>query len=175
MRYFTLLLALAATPADAVTMAITHSWGKAGVPFESYRADAIACTWRGYDMDLSHTEAAKAFQWGTRRIDDVYEAGHDLLNLATGVAQVEQAVRPEQRMTEAKQTMQAEVDDCLISRGYQRFHLTAGQTKRLGRMKIGSDERRQYLYHLASDPGILQAQREPNPAPPPPPTPAPGP
>jgi hypothetical protein len=56
--------------------------------------------------------------------------------------------------------MQREPERCLSDRGYTKFKLTKDQSRRLARLKAGSLERRKYLYSLASDPRVLQEQRE---------------
>ncbi len=45
---------------------------------------------------------------------------------------------------------------CLTERGYSEFALTAEQRKHLATLAQGSDERRDYLYKLGTDPSILE-------------------
>jgi hypothetical protein len=53
----------------------------------------------------------------------------------------------------------AQDEQCLMQRGYSKFRLTDEQRKRLSKLRAGSDERRAYLYGLASDPAVLQSQK----------------
>lgn len=75
--------------------------------------------------------------------------------------QVRRGIRPERRMAELKQGMTAVVEGCLRERGYVQFRLTDEQRRALSRLREGSDERREYLYELASDAEILHAQALP--------------
>ncbi|HKU88398.1 MAG TPA: hypothetical protein VJP84_01300 [Steroidobacteraceae bacterium] len=47
---------------------------------------------------------------------------------------------------------------CLTSRGYTEFELTAEQRAALAKLPQGSDERREYLYKLGTDPEVLSKQ-----------------
>lgn len=53
---------------------------------------------------------------------------------------------------------------CLSNRGYTEFALTSEQRAQLAKLKQGSDERREYLYKLGTDPGVLQNQAVTQPA-----------
>lgn len=67
------VLLFAALPARATTPSI--SWGKPGVSFENYRADAIACARAAYDLDVGGTEAAAILRDASRKIDTIAETG----------------------------------------------------------------------------------------------------
>jgi hypothetical protein len=47
---------------------------------------------------------------------------------------------------------------CLVNRGYTEFALTAEQRAALSRLPQGSDQRREYLYKLGTDPDVLTRQ-----------------
>ena len=47
---------------------------------------------------------------------------------------------------------------CLVERGYQEFQLTAEQRQHLATLPQGSDERRDYLYKLGTDPAVFKTQ-----------------
>lgn len=51
---------------------------------------------------------------------------------------------------------------CLSSRGYTEFELTAEQRAALSKLPQGSDERREYLYKLGTDPEVLSRQALPH-------------
>jgi hypothetical protein len=44
---------------------------------------------------------------------------------------------------------------CLVERGYTEFQLTSEQRAQLAKLPQGSDERREYLYKLGTDPQVL--------------------
>jgi hypothetical protein len=155
----------AAAPAPPMT------WGKAGVSLDQYRQDALDCGREGYTLDISGTDDAKVFVRASRQLDAVTAGvmapsmtgmGDDLfnqiLNRVNQQTQIVASARPEQRFRHIKQTLQSVVDQCLTSRGYSKFQLTDEQRRRLGKLKAGTDERRAYLYSLASDPAVVQAQ-----------------
>jgi hypothetical protein len=47
---------------------------------------------------------------------------------------------------------------CLVNRGYTEFELTGEQRAALSKLPQGSDERREYLYKLGTDPDVLTRQ-----------------
>ena len=77
---------------------------------------------------------------------------------ARNYEQARRSIRPEQRIKELKQGMVGLVEDCLRERGYVQFRLTDDQREMLSKLDRGSDERREFLYSLASNPEVLNAQ-----------------
>jgi len=55
--------------------AAQESWGKAGISFEQYRSEAIACARQGANLDVSHTDAAAVLIDASRKIDTITENG----------------------------------------------------------------------------------------------------
>jgi hypothetical protein len=51
---------------------------------------------------------------------------------------------------------------CLVNRGYSEFELTAEQRAQLAKLPQGSEERREYLYKLGTDPEVLTRQSVPH-------------
>lgn len=159
---------LASEPVAAEIKAIRESWGKPGVGFDQYRADAIACGHAGYDRDIADTDAAKAFVTASNQYDSTLngtyqpmpdQSPQDALQVyASRLGQIKAGLDPERRMKEIGDLQQSTVDGCLMQRGYRRFRLTEDQRRRLAKLKIGSPERHDYLYRLASDPAVLDAQ-----------------
>jgi hypothetical protein len=162
------------------------SWGKLGVTFEQYRADAVACGRAGYYLDVSGTDAARVFRnashqidtivdtgaapvnkWATDQIDPshgaaslsrIEEAPAHFVEVGTRIGHVVASTRPEERMREVGQLLQSTVEQCLVARGYQRFQLSSDQRKHLRKLRPGTPERQAYLYGLATDAEILKAQ-----------------
>ena len=158
---FLVISLVAAGGADAQTREVQASWGKSGVSFEQYRADAIECGVAGHYSDISQTEAAKAFVLGSRRIDNLLDNNTDpasAMDNAVQSARVIEAVRPGQRRKEIKVALLSTVEQCLASRGYQRFRLTEEQREKLRKMPKGSDERHQFLHGLARSSRVLSTQ-----------------
>jgi hypothetical protein len=176
---------LVAAPAPSATAPQT-SWGKLGVSFEQYRADAVSCGRKGYYRDVSNTEAARIFRAASQQIDTISDTGpapvdkwqteqvdpsggaaslsrYDeapvhFVDVGHRISQVVASTRPEERMAEVGELLQSTVEQCLAARGYQRFQLTPEQQKRLGKLRPGTAERQAYLYGLATDARILEAQ-----------------
>lgn len=153
-------LLAAGTPLEAAKRKPIESWGKPGVSFEQYRADAIACAERGYYLDIAQTDDAKAFVRGSRELDDATQstavAGpsadpiDDAVRRANAYEQIRRGVEPERRIDNLRTVLQSAVDSCLRARGYAKFTLTAAQRRQLGKLPIGSPQRRTYLYEIAS-------------------------
>jgi hypothetical protein len=167
------LVGLVAASAAAAP-APPDSWGKAGVSLTQYRQDAIDCAVEGYALDISKTNDAQAFVRATRELDSVpggliaQTIGMnptanvvDVVSWAGVQAHIIDSLRPEERFKNIKAMQLAQTDACLMQRGYSKFRLTDDQRRQLRHLKFGSDERRAYLYSLASNPAVLEAQREP--------------
>lgn len=108
--------------------------------------------------------AAGSVGSGGSRGGDVPPDASSAAAAATGVEQgrryeqVRRSIRPERRMEELKHGMVAVVEDCLRERGYVAFRLTDNQRETLAKLDRGSDERREFLYSLASNPNVLETQ-----------------
>lgn len=157
----------------AAAPAPQDSWGKPRVSLVQYRQDAIDCAEQGYYLDISRTDDAKEFVRATRELNSVpgpvisqtvgtgpgsTNSVDVMADFANIQAHIVENVRPDQRFKNIKQMQLAKTDQCLVQRGYSKFHLTDEQRHRLSKLKFGSDERRQYLYGLASNPTVLQSQ-----------------
>ena len=165
-------IALAAAPAAAEPLPV-DSWGRAGVAYETYRNDSLECGLVGYYADVSQTEQAQAFVGATRQLESVDNANYvsPSASAAAGSGlwveqarryeQIRRGIRPERQMKELKQGMTAVVEDCLRERGYVQFRLTDEQREMLSHLDKGSEERREFLYRLASNPEVLAAQPVP--------------
>lgn len=143
-------LAGSATAAERVTPGHQKSWGKVGVSLEQYWIDSAECAHLAAATDLEGTDPARALVIASRMIDN-----------QNGFGDIQGALRiaaPEIQWQRAASIMQANLDACLIERGYVKFELTDGQYRTLKMYEIGTVERRQYLHSLASDPEILAAQ-----------------
>lgn len=158
-----LAAALATGPAAAAPKPV-DSWGRAGVAYETYRTDSLECGLRGYTADVSQTEQAQAFVAATRQFEAIDSTSFSVgspdraIEQARRYEQVRRGIRPEKRMDELKQGMVAVVEDCLRERGYVQFRLTDEQREMLSHLDLGSEERREFLYRLASNPEVLAAQ-----------------
>ena len=178
---FAVPLGIAFFAASAVAApAPVESWGKAGITLAQYRQDALECGLKGYYTDISKTQDAKEFVRASRQLDTVSAgalgpsttgsnntgpASNNSIEQAAQYADMQQhiveSVRPDERMRNIKKTLVSNDQECLIHKGYSKFVLTDSQRQALRKLKAGSDERRAYLYSLATDPAVLQAQKAP--------------
>jgi len=157
LRCFLAFSVLTAAGASAQTRDLRTSWGKPGISFDQYRADAVECGITGHYVDVSGTDAAKAFVNGSRRINTLLDNNADV-ETAMLSARIVEAVRPAERRKEIKNTLVSTVEQCLASRGYQRFRLSDEQRDKLRKMPKGSDQRHAYLYRLARSKKVLSTQ-----------------
>jgi hypothetical protein len=166
-----------ATPAMSAS-APKESWGKAGISLAQYRQDSLECGLKGYYTDISKTDDAKAFVKASNQLDAITTGatvpmtvgsnptGPDMTNatdqMAAYAAQQQHIVdnvRPDERFKSIKHTLEENAEQCLMRRGYSKFALSDDQRHALRKLKEGSDERRVYLYSLASNPAVLQGQK----------------
>lgn len=164
-----MLVPITVASAQSATREPLYSWGKPAVSLSQYRLDAAGCTAAGYNRDIADTDAAKAFVRGSRALDNAtqnaYQAAPNQSSdgpivYAVLRDQIAHSVQPERQMRAIALLQQQTVDDCLVAHGYRRFHLSSDQRRQLGKMAIGSAERRAYLYHLASDSAIVVGQAQ---------------
>lgn len=170
-RLSLLIAAAVATPAAVAAPAPQAGWGKAGVSYQEYRQDALDCASEGLSLDVSNSEDAKAFAKATRELDALTDQGvtsaasssqaDALVQNANDQARVIDSLRVSKRIHNIKLMVGAAINQCLVGRGYSRFILTDDQRKQFDKLKNGSDEKRHYLYSLASDPAVLNQQRAP--------------
>ena len=152
------------------------SWGKAGVSLAQYRQDAVDCAVEGYNLDISKSDDAHAFVRASSELDSVPGPvinqtvgtgpnGTNTVDVMADFANIQGHIidnlRPEQRFKSIKQMQLAKISACLKERGYLKFRLTQEQRHRLTKLKFGSDQRREYLYSLASNADILASQKSP--------------
>lgn len=162
----TLAVALSAWafPAAGATAPGHLSWGKPGVPFERYRSDAVECGVQAHYTDVSGTEAAKVLKQASRQLENneaavsVATSPDMMLQNAAQSARIVEAARPGERIGEVRQVLYANLDDCLLARGYKPFRLTREQERKLHTLRVGSPERHAFLYRLATDPQVLSTQ-----------------
>jgi hypothetical protein len=163
MRRAPFLLIALASPAIAAP-GPEASWGKAGVPFDQYRQDAVECGREGYYLDVSQTDAAKTLVGASKQLDAVTSSGFasvDPVEYANTQQRIVYGARPDKQFRDIKHLLQAKVDQCLTGRGYTKFRLTDDQRRSMKKLKVGSPERHAYLYSLASNPTVLATQVEP--------------
>jgi len=147
---FVAALAIGAAASAAHRPAL--SWGKPGVSYETYRADATACLRAAAATDLTGTEPAQALVLASRRVATAAAAD------PWSVAEAIDAARPDLRIHQARDIMQARLDHCLEEHGYRRFALTDAQRRQLAHYDMAAPARQAYLHSLASDPQVLASQ-----------------
>ena len=128
------------------------TWGKPGVSYAEYRTDATACLRAAAATDLTGTEPAEALVLASRRIETAMNSD------PWTVAQVTEMARPDLSIRQARDIIQARLNQCLIAHGYHRFRLTDAQRRQLSHFSMRQPERQVFLHSLASDPQILASQ-----------------
>jgi hypothetical protein len=173
-----LFVSLASTSA-ASAPAPKESWGKPGITLAQYQQDSVECGLKGYYTDISKTDDAKAFVTASKQLDSVTtgasapsivesnggaptrtDAIDQMVQYANRQQHIVDSVRVDERFHNIKRTLLSKTDQCLVSRGYSKFKLTDEQRHHLTHLKFGSEQRRQYLYSLASNPAVLQSQAD---------------
>ena len=170
-----IFLGLCAAPAAASP---ALSWGKAGVSFADYRADATLCLREAVATDLTGTAPARALVLASRQIEIGLSNDYTpMINGAGGtspvagrpsfdpssetylrVARARHAAQVDRHIEEAREILAARLEQCLAGRGYRRFRLTREQRRRLDQYPERAPARQAYLHSLAIDPQILAAQ-----------------
>ncbi|MDR6114394.1 MULTISPECIES: hypothetical protein [unclassified Sphingomonas] len=145
---FALVLAMSSVTASAASDGPVESWGKPGIGFAQYRADAIECAKTGYFRDVSQDEPAKRFIRG-------FETADRLLNFPSASESDSwgdsvRRTQPDRQKRDLQAIQVGNVEQCLTGKGYHRFTLTRAEVKTLSRYPRGSEARRQYLYSLAA-------------------------
>jgi hypothetical protein len=160
-----LLAAGIATAASARLPAT--SWGKPGISYDEYRADATICLREAAGTDLAGTEPANALVLASRQIETALTTnlapmeggGFDpIITAVNAMQQAKMAARPDYRLRQARDILQERLDHCLEEHGYRRFQLTDAQRRQRDHWDRRQAERQLYLYSLASDPQVVTSQ-----------------
>ncbi|MCP1469270.1 hypothetical protein J3E64_000945 [Sphingobium sp. OAS761] len=179
------LLSLPAVSADAKVAAPQTIWAKADVDYTQYRADALECGMQGLAVNIDNSEEVKTLARASQQLEAIdasaqaalsLDAGqmgrsddspvyvHNGLDIAARKGAEQQAViataKPEEQYARIKEMMFKVVRRCMVNRGYAKIVLTEDQRNEYSDMKGGADARRAYIHKLASDPQLLETQRE---------------
>ena len=160
------------------------AWGKGGVSMLEYRTDAGQCaifavTYEG-GGNASNTAGGVSGQNSSAPAErptgttvaagTVPGAGGTLASSTaiTGGSAYAHGVSPDAvnraasqqsiQELEAQRARNEALRSCLASRGYTEFTLTSAQRAELARLPQGSDQRREFLYKLGTDPAVLSGQ-----------------
>jgi hypothetical protein len=118
----------------------------AGVPNSPGASGSPSAIATGGATNNGQTSTAQSITGGTYR----ESASADFVNRAA----MQQRT---QEMAEQRARHEA-LRSCLVNRGYTEFELTSAQRAELAKLPQGSDERREYLYKLGTDPDVLTDQ-----------------
>jgi len=151
-------LALIGAPADALKVKKRNeSWGKPGVTFAQYRADARECASLTYGAPIKlNPLPPMGSGYGVFvpvSLASKLTPGKVQIYTTTLVEGVKHAA-----WMDVSEQLQLILDRCLVEKGYTRFRLTSAQMDQLDRLKRVSPERQQYLYRLGSDAHVIAAQ-----------------
>ena len=168
------MLASSASAKDAAPQVV---WAKAGVTYEQYHSDALECGMTGLASNIDNSKEVKTLARASSQLDAVDASAQngmgqgadpagqaDLAAAAARRSEDEQRIiataRPDQQYAGIKTLMFQAVRQCMAKLGYAKIVLTAEQRKEYDGIK-GTDARRIYLHKLASDPHVLETQRQP--------------
>lgn len=175
-----LLLALCAPMLGAcVSNGPMTSWGKEGVSMTDYRVDGAYCAVMasrtqpgdngantaggisGKNSSLPSTPAVSTSQSSGAPSGGAFPTGGGGSYRDSAPPDVVSRAAQQQRSQEmAAQRAKADaLKSCLYERGYTEFKLTPEQRAKLATLPEGSDERREFLYKLGTDPAVLKANK----------------
>lgn len=153
----------------SAALAPVISWGKAGIAFEDYRRDAIACGKQGATTSMAERREFGAVMLGLNRQEMDIDIDRSLPPSATRDDPTEKLARDyalnaarsrqEPRVKALQAFLEDAVKTCLTDKGYVRFALTPDQAAALAKHRKGSEGRFRYLHALASSDAILSRQR----------------
>jgi len=170
-----ILLSVQAGNASAKEAAPESIWAKAGVTYEQYRGDALECGKKGLARNVANSEEVKTLARASKQLEALDASAQATVPAAGPMGQpdlsgamsrsadeqrVIAAARPAQQYAGIKEMMFQDVRRCMIDRGYAKIVLTDAQRKDYDGIKGGADARRAYIHKLASDPRVLETQRE---------------
>ena len=169
-----ILLSVQAGSASAKEAAPQAIWAKGGVTYEQYRGDALECGKKGLARNVANSEEVKTLARASKQLEALDASaqatvpagpmGQPDLSGAMSRSADEQrviaAARPAQQYAGIKEMMFQVVRRCMIDRGYAKIVLTDAQRRDYDAIKGGADARRAYVHKLASDPHVLETQRE---------------
>lgn len=175
LKIFAAGCAVAISPAVAKVPHSALSWGKANVPIDAYRRDAIECA----DASRHVTAVIKPTTLrqldglsAAQLLDTVMQIGvSNPANVVSAITKFGSADDIARRTNtfgakyvamvafDVRDQLQAAIDACLIARGYTRIQLTAPQLQGLHKLKPRSPERTAYLHAIDSDATVIARQR----------------
>jgi hypothetical protein len=181
MKRMLLFVATAAGLAGcAATNAPYTAWGKEGVSMLEYRTDGGQCAVMAATADPNKNAANSAGgingqngsanarlpgavttqnpSQGASAGAPVSVGGGGVYREAASADFVTRAANQQQAQEMQVQKARTEMlRSCLTERGYREFELTKDQRLQLSKLAAGTDERREYLYKLGTDPAVLKS------------------
>jgi hypothetical protein len=189
MKSILFVAAAAATLCACATPAPPTAWGKPGVSMIDYRLDAGQCAVRAATATPENNGANTAGGINGAAPASIPKgsntsagsggmaqgsgpsapAGGGAISTSGGLYRdsadpdIVQRAATQQRTRDMaiQRARVTALKTCLIDRGYQEFQLTAEQRAHLATLPQGSDERRDYLYKLGTDPAVIKSQPAP--------------
>jgi hypothetical protein len=152
-------------------------WAKTGVSYEQYRGDALECGKKGLASNIDNSDEVKTLAHASQQLDAADASAQASMNMAAGPtgqsdlasaamdrSAQEQAIvaaaQPARQYAGIKEKMFQVVRRCMIDHGYAKIVLTESQRKEYAGIKGDADMRRTYIHKLASDPHVLETQRQ---------------
>jgi len=171
------LLSMHAGNANGKDAAPQVVWARAGVSYSQYRGDALECGMRGLASNIDDSKPVKTLARASSQLEAIdvsaqtgmgqgagptgqSDLAADAANRANQEQRIITAARPDQQYAGIKTLMFQVVRRCMTDLGYAKIILTEKQRKDYDGIKGGAEARRAYIYTLASDPHVLETQRE---------------
>jgi hypothetical protein len=155
------------------------SWGKEGVSMLDYQTDGILCatlaeraeagnnsnTAGGLNGSNNSAGGGGNGSAGSQGGDSMGSWGGGTYRETASPDLVNRAANQHQsREMQLKQARMDALRSCLVGRGYTEFELTEVERAKVDSLPAGSDERRNYLYTLGTNPEILKTRGVTRPA-----------
>ncbi|SNT02782.1 hypothetical protein [Sphingopyxis indica] len=163
-------LSFPSVDANAKVSAPQTIWAKAGVSREQFGAEALECGLQGLALKIDNSEEVKTLARASEQLDALDTSARAALiqdnapNAAARNAAEQQTViaatRPDEQYARIKEKMFKVVRKCMLDHGYTKIVLTEDQRNEYSEIKGGAEARRSFIYELASNPHLLEAQRE---------------
>lgn len=145
-------------------------WAKAGVSREQFDAEALECGLQGLALKIDNSEEVKRLARASEQLDALDTSARSALsqNNAPDIAArnaaeqqtVIAATRPDEQYARIKEKMFKVVRKCMRDHGYAKIVLTEDQRNEYSEMKGGAQARRTFIHELASNPHVIETQRE---------------
>ena len=155
-----------ATAADAQTRRESNvTWGKAGVSFEEYRANSIACASEAYYLDVANTTAAQRLVAASRQLQTIEDTRprpmtmDEAVSYGADMGNTMNHYRPDRQFEAIEDLQQQTLNACLIHAWLSPVPADGVATAGIAAAGSGKPSSGAlYLHSLAADAEVLRQQ-----------------